>query len=393
MEGFGPVGIGYDVGMLDLLDGQTLQPLLAHDRPPCVSIYLPTDRAGRGTQQGPIRLGNLIDTAEERLVELGLRAPEAKQLLDEARSLQVDRWYWQHQEDGLAVLAAPGRFHTFRLPITVNGLAVVSSRFHVKPLIRTIADDGRFVVLALSRNQVRLLAATRDRVAEISMPDDAPISKADALRYHDPEKQLQHHGADRTGRGTVSATFHGHGTPDEKDDERDEAFLRTIDSAARSVVERGVPMVLAGVEELVTRFRSISDHRPIVEDAVLGNPDHLTPGELHDRAWLAVEPQLSTQAEQDRLQLGNAGIEGVDAVLPAAVAGRVAALFAAEDDEVWARLDGEQRWGAIHDEYEAGDRDLLDVAAAMVWSRDGRVHLTPAHDVPGNEPIAAVLRY
>ncbi|RPJ11944.1 MAG: hypothetical protein EHM37_10145 [Deltaproteobacteria bacterium] len=39
-------------------------------------------------------------------------------------------------------------------------LAVVSHRFHVKPLLPVLTSDGTFYILALSQNQLRLLEGT-----------------------------------------------------------------------------------------------------------------------------------------------------------------------------------------------------------------------------------------
>ena len=52
---------------MDLLDRNALWSLMEEGAERCVSIYLPTHRAGSDIQQDPIRLKNLLRRAEESL--------------------------------------------------------------------------------------------------------------------------------------------------------------------------------------------------------------------------------------------------------------------------------------------------------------------------------------
>ncbi len=64
---------------------------------------------------------------------------------------------------------------------------------------------------------------------------------------------------------------------------------------------------------------------------------------------------------------------------------------------------GVQRWGAVepesgevvlHNERQAGDQDLLDLAAVQTLIHAGDVYAVSADEVPDSmSPIAAVFRY
>jgi hypothetical protein len=63
---------------------------------------------------------------------------------------------------------------------------------------------------------------------------------------------------------------------------------------------------------------------------------------------------------------------------------------------------GEHRWGSydpqsmeveLREEPEAGDQDLLDVAAAYTLVNGGTVHAFNVEELPENAPVAATLRY
>ena len=148
----------------------------------CVSIYMPTHRAGAETQQDPIRLKNLLREAEAALIRTGLRSSRARELLEPAQELVEDHEFWQHQSDGLAIFLSPGLFRSYRLPLEFEESVFVAERFHVKPLLPLLTGDGRFYVLALSQNEVRLLQGTRFNVGEVDL-EDVPRSLAEALSY------------------------------------------------------------------------------------------------------------------------------------------------------------------------------------------------------------------
>jgi len=84
-----------------------LDELLAFDKTPAVSVYLPTHSAGREVRQDAIRLRNLLSDAAKRLAAAGRRAPEVDALLTPARRLVDDEEFWRYQGQGLAVLSGP----------------------------------------------------------------------------------------------------------------------------------------------------------------------------------------------------------------------------------------------------------------------------------------------
>ena len=145
---------------MHLIPQNEIQSLLRKDGGFCVSIFLPTVRAG-DTQQNKIRLKNLLRTAEKRLEEHEVRGSEAAELLKPARNLLDDQTWWEHQEDGLAIFLADDVSKTFRLPIAFRELVAVEKRFHLKPLFPLLNGDGHFYILCLTKKEIRLLSGSR----------------------------------------------------------------------------------------------------------------------------------------------------------------------------------------------------------------------------------------
>ena len=201
---------------MDILTLDELKQMMDPHTDWCVSLFMPAHRAGRETEQDPIRYKNLLREVENRLVEKGLRTPEVQSFLAPAQRLLQDASFWRHQSDGLAVFFTPETFHSYRLPVRFEELVVISNRFHLKPLLPLFTSDGHFYVLAISQNQVRLLEGTQHTVDEIEI-EHMPTSVAEAFQHERFEKQLQFHTgtSNPSGSGKRAAVFHGHDISDE----------------------------------------------------------------------------------------------------------------------------------------------------------------------------------
>lgn len=363
----------------------------------CVSLFMPTHRAGRETEQDPIRFKNLLREAEERLMDKGLRSAEVQEMIKRPQLLLQDRGFWQRQSDGLAVFFSEDTYRFFRLPMALKELAVVSHRFHVKPLLPILASDGVFYILALSQNQVRLLEGTRHTVDEIDL-ENVPETLSEALPDGFPEKELQFHTGTPSGSGNRPAMFHGHDIGSDIKN-RIRQWFRTIDKEAGGLLsDAQSPLVLAGVDTLFPLYKEVNTYPHLMEEGVPGNPEGMKPEDLHRRAWAIVEPVFKKERETGSAryrQLAGTGQTTTDvaeAVL-AAHHGRIEVLFVAVGVQVWGRFDPEKDRVDVHESPEPGDEDLLDLSAIQALLKGGMVYAVSPQDVPGDAPLAAILRY
>jgi len=376
-----------------------LRELLAATAHPCVSVYLPTHRAGADIQQDPIRLKNLLAQAEQRLVALGMRSPEAKALIEPVRPLLDDRPFWQHQSDGLAVFLAPELQRVFRVPYRFEELVVVADRFHIKPLLSLFVGDGAFYVLALSQNQVRLLRGTQHSVGDLEL-NGVPTSLAEAMKYDEAERQVRSVPTAKGARRSA-AVFYGHGG--EKDVSKDNIlrFFQQVDRGLRELFkDEHAPLVLAGDGFLLPIYREANRYAHLVTDGIEGNPEHLQDGVLHQRAWAIVQPQF--QAAQQAAaaayrQLAGTGrtSNNLAEVVPAAAGGRIETLFVPVGGQRWGAFDAGSNTVTAHTDAQPGDVDLLDLAAAETLRHRGRVFAVTADQIPDGhpDPVAAIFRF
>ena len=400
---------------MKVLDRKGLKSLVEVRKGPHVSIFMPTHCKGPETKQDPIRLKNLLKEAEQQLVQLEVRPAEARDWLAPASTLLDDADFWQHQDNGLALFIAEGFFRYYRVPLSFEELVVVSSRFHLKPLLALFAEDGQYYILALSQDQVRLLECTQYRVTEVPLTDTSvPTNIREALRYDDPEKQLQFRsgeaGSAPTGssrevaRGQMTdfrqggVVFHGQESANRVKDDLRRYFLQ-VDSGVRELIgKEGLPLLLAGVDYVLPIYAEVSKYSNLMEQGITGNPDQLKAEELQERAWPIIKPHFresqETAAAKYREMLGKGlASHDIKEIIVAAGQGRVDSLFVAMGEEIWGTVSSETDNIQIHQEPQPGDEDLLDLAALQTLSNSGTVFVVPPDRVPDDKLLAAVFRY
>jgi hypothetical protein len=385
---------------MNIVTREDLRALVERQAGPCVSIYQPTHRAGPDTrsyaQQDVVRFKNQLREATRRLAAAGHR--DGQELLEPARRLLDDAAFWERRSDGLAVFIAPGTMRTFRVPARVEELVVVAPSFHVKPLLALLTGDGLFYVLALSQNAVRLIAATRNHSGEVELTG-TPRSLAEALRYDDPERQLQFHTGTPASRDRRAAMFHGHGTGVDDAKGNILRFFQQVDRAVTGLVHNpSIPLVVAAVDYLMPIYREANTHPSLLDAGIPGNPEGLRPDELHARAWPLVEPHFRRERQEAAaryLQLHGTGRTSSDVreVVPAAWDGRIEVLFVAVGVRVWGTFVTDARTVELSDEAPGRNEDLLNLAAIHTLLNRGMVYAVPPAEMPNETPVAAVLRY
>ena len=381
--------------MIDLSKKQ-LKTLSEKRAKACVSIYIPTHKAGKKIEQNPIRLKNALKEARMILEKDGLPAAEINQLLNPAETLIDDYHYWQRQSEGLALFLAGGEMNDYRLPKDFKPLSVVSNRFHIKPLIPLLNEVGCYTILALSLGQVRLLQGTKHGIHEVEL-DGFPEGIQDALAYDDPERQLQHQTLTRTGGGQP-AIFHGHGNNYDTQ-ETIRRYLHKVDDQVSEILrDENAPLILACVDYLYPIYEQVNHYNHLLGDFIPGNPERASAEELQSEAWKIIAPIFEegkrTAVENFHQLSGTSKVsDRLDEIVPAAYYERVDTLFAAIDVEKWGRFDPERHSLQFQDEKTTDNDDLLDFAAVHTIINGGKVFVMEAEEVPGRKEASAILRY
>jgi Bacterial archaeo-eukaryotic release factor family 7 len=373
---------------------------------PCISLFFSTARGGPAMPYNRVHLVQQIREVEHHFPsdELSIdKREEAVQLLAPLYSLLEDQAFWQHPDQGVAVLRSADSFQAYHLPFRVKEHVVVASHFYLKPLL-PLFNDGSFYILAVSQNEIRLLEGTRYSIQAVAVPDKVPDNLAQALGYDHPDNQVRYHSSSSGGRlmgngGRRAIIFYGQGIGIDEGKDDILRYFQLIDRGLHELLhDRHVPLVLAGVEYLLPLYRQVNTYPHLIDQGIKGNPELLSAETLHERAWSLVEPYVLKQqqaalAAYKEYEQTDRTSSNISQVVPAAYYGQVTDLFVALDNERWGSFDPATYSIEIHEKLRAGDDDLLDIAATQTVLHGGSVYALERAQMPGEALVAALFRY
>jgi hypothetical protein len=376
---------------MDRISHDDLVALTASDDELSVSLFTPTVRSGAQIAQNPIRWKNVLTGVEEALRRDGTPTTQVDAVLEHARGLLRDTEFWQYQSDGLAFFARPGWARWFRLPLDLPALAAVGKRFFTAPVLEMLTAGGRFLLLGLSRQQVRLFEGSRFGLEEASVAlPSRPVNEREMRGRPD---------AFVAGSGGAHAgvVFYTRGERDQRQREETLQYFREVDTAVgRYASDHRVPLLLAGAGDLVPLYRLVNTYPGIVSGGLATNAEQLPLDVLHADARTLLEPVLRRDVDaaiaQYRQMLGT-GLTSREpaAILAAAIDGRIDTLLLSASAFTHAPSNALQvlRLGAL----PRTVADQLDQAATACLAHGGTLHTVPDELMPQATAAAALLRF
>lgn len=367
--------------------------LLTRRLPPCLSLYQPTHRRHPENQQDPIRYRNLVKTLETSLRRRS-RKEEVDDLLRPFHDLARDTQFWNHTSDGLAVLGSPGLFRVFTLQRPVEELAVAANSFHIKPLLRILQSAGRYQVLCLNRQDVRLFEGDFASLGEVELDTRVPHNIEEALGEQLTEQHLGTYG----GKGMTVPYGHGSKKDEVKTDM--ERYFRVVD---RAILEyhstpSNLPLILAALGEHQTPFRQISHNPFLMPKGIEINPASLGVEQLRQRAWEIIEPlmqarfrELTTQFEEAKAK--KLGSDDLQAIAEAVVHGQASWLLVEAERQIPGQIDHETGRVTFGDLHDPQVDDLLDDLAELSLKKGTEVLVAPPANMPTRSGAAAMFRF
>jgi hypothetical protein len=370
----------------------------------CISIFMPANPVSTSADKNRIRFKSLLRKTEAILKPLNIDLKTTRAMIAKGEHLLEDTLFWRYQRNGLAVFIAWEHFYVYRLPATFNERVRVGCRFFVKPLVPLLMMDCRFYLLTLSWETIRLFSFTPHEITEIDL-GDLPGRVRSAFEYDNKQSQLHYHtGTPPAGRGKGErpAIFHGQGVGiDASKDEVYRYFQRLNRELRDFLDEADTPLLLAGVDYLLPLFKKASDYDPILDEGITGNPDELTPKQLHEAALEIVSDEMEKQWRrhaQHYRDLAGKGYTaaGVHQVVPSAAYGRVKDLFVALDENCPGMFDSNknQLWLTESREDNPVIEDLFNRAVVETIRHGGNVFGLRKNHMPERDTgLAAILRY
>ena len=380
-----------------------LQELASYSGINCVSIYLPTHQRGKEVNEGQdaIVLKNHYQKIRSQLEKKGFSEQEANAYLQPVRALVDDASFWRYQEQGLALFLGDNYFKTMKLPYSVSEYSWLSTSFDLGQLVPLTAKNRAFYILGVSLNKIRLLEADEHGVEEIDLSAQLPEGMEDALSYYDFEKNLQYHsGGSQTGTG--GTIFHGQGGDGDKSDVYVAEYFRRVDEALpRLISQRDRPVVLAAVAEWHPVFKKANTEVEVYPQGITGNPDNASPQELHQQAKEVLADYFRQDQKKDHARyvslMGSPQTSyDIAEIAPAALDGRIEALFVARGAHRWGVIDRSNNQVDLRDEPGENAHDLVSKSAVETILHGGQAYVVAAEELPETveeAQLAAILRW
>lgn len=368
-----------------LISARELEDLMKIQDPHCVSLFIPTSRAGEEVDRGhaQLRLKNKLRDAHNELLNYGMNETGARNYLEPAENLLYDQNFWRNQSDCLVIFLNEERMKLFTLPVQFKEYAYVSDHFYVLPIMSLFNDDGLFYVLTLSLKDVKLLECTRYSITGIIINDLTPGKLEYTVGYDFQERSLQF----RTGQGGAEgALYHGQGAG--KDDKEDEIrkHFRAVDKGILKILGDGpAPLVLACVDQYYPLYAGITGYKHLFKHYIKGNHDGSDPWILHEHAWLLVEDHFrqdrfdQARRIRDLSATGKTSFELND-IIKASVDGRVETMFVNPRKDRFGLYDKVNRSLIIDDHQTSLHASLFNLAAVQTWLLGGQVFLIDNDD-------------
>lgn len=376
------------------LSNAWLKELLPAHEPPCVSIYMPMERAKPPATANPRLFRDLVEGACAE-IERAYPRKDARAMADRISSIHSDDRFWVGPRDGLAVFASPDLLRAFDLQQWGNPPIVsVADTFHLKPLIRMLEVDQRYHVLALTMREVRVFEGDRDGLRDLDashVPQDPDVvSKMRLNRHVDVATDLATPDTQYPGEGSAPASVAA------------ARFMQAVDRAVWEGFSRDakLPLILVADEKPNALFRSLSRNIHLMEQGSMLDPKAMDPGRLHRETWPLVEPRFREEALRlaDRFMAAKAHQRGTAELQPAADAaavGRVDTLLVDAARRIPGRLEplGANVEFTPADPNDPRATDALDDLAEIVLKADGSVLVLPTDWMPTTTGLAAIYRY
>lgn len=363
--------------------------------PPCISIYVEGDSAAGPAERTFRRFKEAVrnaGTASQDTLRWGEEADKLveanRQLIEEVESaIRADK-------TGAAIFISKDSSDYYRLPASAAGRVVVGSEFFIRPLLPLISTDDRFFLLALSQNHVRLFEATRRGIQERQLLKTPENLHADLAEFSF-ERNYEMHTAASPGSGQKGAIFHG---PSLKNKDRLIHFFRDIDHGVAGVLKgEQAPLIVASVDYLFPIYREANTYPHLLEEAVIGNPDLLSPNALRDASWEIAEKAFAgapVRAFDVYKQHINTPLtsSNLRKIVAAAYRGTVRFLFVPAIGERWGFFESPATVH-VHENREATDEELVNLAAVLTLRHGGNVYPVAPGDLPQGAGMAAVFRF
>jgi hypothetical protein len=353
----------------------------------CISIFIPTHRFGNEVLQklDTKALKNELKNVKIKLQQNEVNANEIEVIVSPIQELIDNTGFWRKQSDGLAIFLAEGFFKTYTLPVNFKAYNYIANSFYLKPLMPMFVGDSSFYLLTLQLEDVKLYEMTKHSVTQIKINHLIPDRLEESVGYDFEEKGLQFRNQ-KEGYGTV--TFHGHAESDY--DRKNEIFkyFREINKGLMTILkDENSPMLISSQDYLFSIYKAINTYKPLLENHIPYDSLETDKRLLLEKAWETMGPIFDKERKEKiehfkQYDGTNRTSSDIKEVLPAALQGKIDALFMRKDQDIFGIYDAVKHNVEIREDQESTHVSLLNMAAVKTFLQGGKVYLMEKDDMP-----------
>ena len=377
----------------DLIDN-----LLDNEKEICISIYQPTHRFGQEVAQGKdaIVLKNHLKEVERELDNKGLNQSEKDNLLNPISDLLDNTEFWNHQKEGLALLASEDGLVKIKLDEDPGNYSSVANRYYVVPLITQLQTDNNYLILALDIKNIRLFNAGRVHIEDISETiEDFPPNFRDVIGHDYEPATLQYRGQQEA---QGNAMYHGQGNLEIDHKKEVKEYFRKVNKQILSYLrEQDLPMILIGQDYLIPLYKEVNEYKNITKEVVTFHPANIEDREIQTKTWDKIQSIVLKEENEmikkwEEWQGTDKTSTQIKEILNSAYQGRVEGLFVNLEQNVLGQFDPETAKVTISE--NGNGESLINLAAALTYQKGGKVFTLTSDDGSDFiEPVHAIYRF
>jgi len=365
---------------------------LIRSRGPCLTVTLPPFHPGEPAKSRAAVLKTMIQEAARRLENGKVLPSVGAALLAPLDQMADQEATFAGSQLGQVIFRAPELFEQFALIEPPTQSLSLASHFQIRPFLLELNCPREFYLLELSAKQAALCRGNRLQLTRCEWPKGVPETLEAAMAFRQPDHDLMN----RSTAGSSLGAMKGVRFTTSADRETHQAhladFYRILDRAVSEITRgRTAPLILSGVDEDTSLFRSVSSYPNLCRTTISGSPGIQTSKDDLKAQCYAILRSESLQSAGESLAQSREVMAPArfstdsDTILNAAFDGRVSRLYINQDASWLGFARTSQRL--------LGSEDLYNVAVIETLRDGGAAFSLPAEYMLGQTSMAGILRY
>ncbi|MFA6618294.1 MAG: hypothetical protein WCT23_04420 [Candidatus Neomarinimicrobiota bacterium] len=353
---------------------QKLEVLANEKNTPCVTISLNTHRTHPDNDQDVIRLKNLLNEAEERIVnEFGKKPVES--LLKKLSEFELDVNY---NLDSLHIFLSNDTEEIIKFPWPAQENTVhISNSFSIRSLIKSLHRSEEYLILLLSQGGVSLYNAINKEITHEIENESFPF-------LENPHIVTNHE--KRTDGELIDNMIR-------------EYYLKVDKAVVKACNETGLDCVIICTEDNYSRFMQIADKPTIYLGYANIDYNNTETHQIARQAWEVVKTMLYNRKTEAIREINEAVGQGIvltdlQEIYQASIDGRGDLLIVYIDYAQPVSMTSERTFELVKDKTKPGVID--DITSDIAWnvlSKSGRVIFTEQDEIKELGNIVLKTRY